>query len=459
MIRELINSGESKKVEFKQDLSQKNQIPKTVCAFANRAGGYIIIGVSDDGDVVGVDDELLEDYLDRIANIIHDKVYPMVMPELYTYRINNKSVIVIQIYPGNAPPYYLKSEGKLKGTYVRVGKTNKQADIEMLQELERRRLNKSFDEDINREADSESIDKLARLLGNVLERDITDEKLKNLNLIVPSGDQWYLTNASLILMGQMDNCCIKCARFAGDMAIDFIDLKEYTGDIFGQLYSVIGFIKNHINMSGVISGSGLKRKDIFEIPEEVLREAVVNALVHRDYSISGSDIKIAVYNSRIDIISPGGLPKAITVDEIYAGRSELRNKTIARIFREAGIIEQWGSGIPRIRNICRREGIKPPEISEDGMFVKLTIYRRNNRYTLHESPAVYFTSTSKTNEIVKEKEMIYGLVKEKGDYTLKEIAEIAGISEQSAQRRLDALQKDNRIIRAGSKKKGVWKAT
>lgn len=140
--------------------------------------------------------------------------------------------------------------------------------------------------------------------------------------------------------------------------------------------SAIGFIKSHINIAGIIKGSGLKRKDVLEIPEEVFREAILNAIIHRDYAISGSDIKVAVYNSRIDIVSPGGLPKSITIEEIYVGRSEIRNKVIARIFREAGIIEQWGSGIPRIREACQQEGLKAPELSEDGMFVKLTIFRK-----------------------------------------------------------------------------------
>ncbi|MHB1377836.1 MAG: RNA-binding domain-containing protein, partial [Candidatus Humimicrobiaceae bacterium] len=343
MIKELINGGESKTVEFKEDFPQKNQISKTVCAFANRAGGYIVVGVNDRGDVKGLSNDLLDEYLDRISNIVHDSVYPMLIPELYTYKIDNKNVIVVQVYPGNMPPYYIKSDGKLKGTYIRVGKTNKQADSEMIQELERRRVNKTFDEDISREADEGSISNLIRILENALVKEVTKEKLENLNLLIAVGDVKYLSNAALIVLGEMDNCRIKCARFTGDSVLDFIDRKEYSGNLFGQLNSAIGFIKSHINIAGVISGSGLRRKDVLEIPEEVFREAVLNAIVHRDYSISGSDIKIAVYNSRIDVISPGGLPKSITVEEIYAGRSEIRNKIIARIFREAGIIEQWGS--------------------------------------------------------------------------------------------------------------------
>lgn len=355
------------------------------------------------------------------------------------------------------PPYYIKSDGKLKGTYIRVGKTNKQADSEMIQELERRRANKTFDEDISREADEGSISNLIRILENTLVKEVTKEKLENLNLLIAVGDVKYLSNAALIVLGEMDNCRIKCARFTGDSVLDFIDRKEYSGNLFGQLNSAIGFIKSHINIAGVISGSGLRRKDVLEIPEEVFREAVLNAIVHRDYSISGSDIKIAVYNSRIDVISPGGLPKSITVEEIYAGRSEIRNKIIARIFREAGIIEQWGSGIPRIREACEQKGLKTPEISENGMFVKLTIYRRIKETEMNGKNAQSTIKISKGSKIGEEKERAYQLIKENGNCTVNDISRLISISEASVQRRLESLQKENRIRRLGSKKSGEWK--
>lgn len=462
MIRELIRAGESKTVEFKADFPQKNQIPKTVCAFANRAGGYIIIGVNDKSSVIGVDESRIDDYLDRISNSIHDCVFPMLIPEIYTYKIDNKTVVVIRIYPGNTPPYYLKSEGKVNGTYIRVGKTNKAADNEILQELERRRLNKAFDEDIFREIDEDGVADLSDLLENVLGKRISDGKLESLNLIVPDGNVRYFSNAAGIILGEMEHCRIKCARFMGDSVLDFIDRKEYSGDIFGQLNAAIGFIKSHINIAGVISGNGLKRRDILEIPEEVFREAIVNALIHRDYSISGSDIKIAIYNSRIDVVSPGGLPKSITIEEIYAGRSEVRNKVIAKIFREAGIIEQWGSGIPRIREACEGEGLRAPDLSEDGMYVKLTIYRRAADFAVMETGVRYrFNAnlepdTSKSTAIEAEAEQIFELVKENGNYTVKDLSRLTGLTTASVQRRLQLLQDNKRIVRLGSKKSGRW---
>lgn len=457
LIKDLIRNGESKTVEFKVDFPQKNQIVKAVCAFANRAGGFLIIGVNDFGNIVGICESMVDDYLDRISNIIHDNVFPMIIPEVYTYKLDNKTIIVTQVYPGNTPPYYIRSEGKANGTYIRIGKTNKLADDEILQELERIRMNKSFDEEINKEVNDKDISDLINIFINSLGKQITSEKLENLNLVISINNIKYLSNAAEIVLGNLGNCSIKCAKFAGESVIDFIDKKEFTGDIFNQLNSAIAFIKNHINISGYIRGNGLKHRDVFEIPEEVFREAILNAIIHRDYSITGSDIKIAIYDSHIDIVSPGGLPKSITIEEIYAGRSEIRNKIISRIFREANMIEQWGSGIPRIREICRQEGLKAPEISESGMFVKLTIYRKAADIFVRERNSHYiFASSPKTTKIQNEMEQIYNLIKDNNNITVNQIAYIIGLSEASTQRRLDKLQKDKKVKRIGSKKSGNW---
>ncbi|HAS73024.1 MAG TPA: ATP-dependent DNA helicase, partial [Clostridiales bacterium UBA8960] len=286
MIQNLIKEGESKTVEFKVDFPQNNQISQTVCAFANRAGGYIIIGVSDKGEVLGLNPEGLNNYLEKVPNIIHDSIFPMILPEIYTYSLENKSILVIQVFPGSNVPYYIKSKGKIEGTYVRVGRTNKLADIEMIKELERQRLNKSFDEDIYDELFDEDAIKLSKILENEFMTSITMEKLLNLKMIERTGDRNYLTNAGAVVIGKMSHSSVKCAKFLGESVLDFIDKKEYSGDIFSVLRDTMAFLMNHLQLSGLIKGHGLKRKDVLEIPEEVLRRGIINALMHRDYSIT-----------------------------------------------------------------------------------------------------------------------------------------------------------------------------
>ena len=116
---------------------------------------------------------------------------------------------------------------------------------------------------------------------------------------------------------------------------------------------------------------------VVEIPPAALREALINAIVHRDYLMSGSDIKIAVYDSKVEITSPGTFPKGITLDEIISGRSEIRNRVIARVFKEAELIEQWGRGIQQIYRLCLDSGLLKPDIIESGMFVQLRFYRKD----------------------------------------------------------------------------------
>jgi len=124
-------------------------------------------------------------------------------------------------------------------------------------------------------------------------------------------------------------------------------------------------IKNHINLRGKING--LKRTDTFKIPEPAIREVLGNALIHRDYSNLGRDIKIAIIDDKLSIISPGGLPNSIAIDEILFGRSEIRNKIIAKIFKKLNLIEQWGTGIQCISSLCK----------EAGDFVEFTFFRNN----------------------------------------------------------------------------------
>ena len=153
----------------------------------------------------------------------------------------------------------------------------------------------------------------------------------------------------------------------------FLDSKEYSGDLFTQLEQTETFIKNHIYLRGEIKG--LQRVDTYELPEEALREALINALVHRDYTNQGRDIKVGVYDDIVNIVSPGGLPSTLTAETLLDGRSEIRNRVVAKVFKELGYIEQWGSGIQRIRAACLSQGLAEPLIREKGDFVDVVFYR------------------------------------------------------------------------------------
>ena len=454
MFQKMIENGESKTVEFKVELPQGNQLAQTICAFANRAGGYLLIGVSDGGEVIGLNSEDINMYLEKIPNLIHDTIFPMLIPEIYSVTISNKAVLVIQVYPGSNLPYYLKRKGKMEGTYVRVGRTNKRADIEMIKDLERHKMNKSFDEDSFKELDRLDEEALISVLEKAMGTSITKEKLLNLKLVERLGEMEYLTNAGTIVLGKMTNATVKCARFSGESIVDFIDKKEYDGDIFSVIQETMIFFKNHLMQAGMIQGYGLQRKDVLEVPEEVLREGIINALMHRDYSIQGSDIKIAIFDSKIEITSPGGLPKSLTVEDIYSGRSEIRNRVISNLLLKSGYVEQWGSGIPRMIEMCKEVGLKVPEIEEKGLFIVLRIFRKNKMY--NNRPNNTLKTKSKSDLIADNLNQIYELLVEDNQLTVKEIADSVYLAEASTQRRLKTLQDQGLIERVGSKKTGHW---
>ena len=374
-----LSKGEGKTVEFKEDLPLSDQIAKTVVAFANTAGGKIFIGVKDDGTVCGVDNKILLDRIEAIANMLHDKISPFILPDIYSYAVEDKNIIVVEVFQSQLKPHFLKNKGKLDGTYLRVGSTNKKADENYIQDLGRSRLNLSYDEDIclTSDCNAEILLELKSLLTVYLGRTIAEEQLLNLKLLKVQNGQTYLTNAAIILLGKKEFINIKCARFKNDDSAIFIDRKEFSGNLFYQLEESMKFLLNHINLEGQIGPDNLKRVDKYEIPPVALREALINAIVHRDYLMSGSDIKIAVYDSKVEITSPGTFPKGITLDEIISGRSEIRNRVIARVFKEAELIEQWGRGIQQIYKLCLDNGLLKPDIIESGMFVQLRFYRKD----------------------------------------------------------------------------------
>jgi len=371
---ESIRQGESKTLELKAQLPQHEQIAKTAVAFANTSGGKLVIGVSDDRQVVGLPEEDVLALQSQIGSIIFDRCHPAILPEMYTANLEGKTALVVEVFRGNLLPYYLKDSGKNQGTYLRVGSSNRKADFEHILELERQRRNQSFDEEVYRDTTLSALD-LRPLLTRfaAIGKPLDAEKLKNLKLAQQEQGTDYPTQGLMILLGLLPHVATKCARFKGtDMSV-FLDRKEYAGDLFTQLEQVEAFVKNHISLRGEIKG--LQRTDTYEIPEAALREALVNAVIHRDYTNQGRDIKVGVYDDIVNVVSPGGFPNTLTAEALREGRSEIRNRVIARVFKELGYIEQWGSGIQRIKSACIAQGLAEPRIREKGDFVDVEFYR------------------------------------------------------------------------------------
>ena len=467
-IIEQIARGEGKTLEFKEALPASERLVKTIVAFANTGGGKILVGVKDDGTIVGIDNSAVPDYMDRIANMAHDQIHPLIALDIYAYALREMTIIVVEVYPSPLKPHFLKNMGKTTGVYIRVGATNKQADLEFVQELERQKLNISFDEDrcVDCPDEPKYIEDLKRLLAVQLRREITDETLTNLKFLKVQQGKLQLTNAAPILLGTWEHVHIKCARFKGDNSDIFIDRKELTGDLFSQLENAMKFLLANINLSGVVGADHLRRIDNYEIPPGALREALVNAIVHRDYVMSGSDIKVAVYDSRIEITSPGAFPRGITLDEVLDGRSEVRNKVIARIFKEAELIEQWGRGIQKLTRLCLEAGLQKPDIVETGMFVQVTFYRNNasisektdvktgrkNRTKKPDAKTGRKNRTQKPDvngKTVESQNKILAFVLEQGEITVSQAMELLSLGKSRTSEILRNMLHDERLIKQG----------
>jgi len=467
-LRKTISRGESKSLELKKEMPSSQNIAKSAVAFSNMSGGKIIIGVEDKSyKIIGVkDDEILE-LPDKITNIIMDCCSPAILPEIYAAKIEDKSILVVEIFPGNLKPYYVKSAGRESGTYIRVGAVNKPADKEMIFELERQRHNISFDEQIMTECGEKEID-FQKLKSNF--KELTGKSLKQADLLTLKfvkaiNGKIAVTYGGLMLAGKKEHfeqARIKCARFKGNGVEIFIDQKEFSGPLYKQVQSAMDFAHTHISLGGIIKG--FQRIDSYEVPLEAIREAIINAVVHRDYSISGADIKFAIFDDRIEITSPGQLPRSLELSDIASGRSEIRNKVIARFFREIKFIEQWGTGIRKMIDYCRAGGLKDPEIKENGLFIKVIFYK---------------SKTVKTNCIGGQKRWSEKVVRKGGQkdeslsnnrsakvielmtmnprITRKELSAELGINESAVQKHIMKLKSAGIIERAGSDRGGNWR--
>ncbi len=447
-----IEQGESKTIEFKEQMPKNDSIAKTVIAFANTAGGRLVIGVNDSLEIVGIAEESIFRTQEKISSLIHDLCHPNIIPEVYTVQVDTKILLVVEIFRGNLLPYWFKPKGLQEGTYIRIGSSNRAADEVMITDLQRQRMHRSFDEEVNLEytlddLDLDTVYNAFSKIGKICDR----EKLKNLKLITRFNETFSPSNALMIALGKLDNVQIKCARFKGTTMESFIDKKEFEGTLFDMLEKSMEFLQNHLHLKATIDG--LQRTESYEIPLGALREVILNAIIHRDYT-RNSDIKIAIYDDIVEVISIGGLVNGLTIADIGNGRSELRNKILANLFRELGYIESWGSGIGRVKTLCKDAEVNF-ELKEQGSFVEAVFYRptiEHRRNTAEIPP-----NKSKTVDYgrlrsitVDSHRSIAMHIAEHGHITRKTVMELLGIGRTKADEILSSMIGDGLIVRKGA---------
>jgi ATP-dependent DNA helicase RecG len=374
---ELLKQSEGKSLEFKRDLSGVDGVLRTVVAFANTSGGVLLVGVEDGTrHVRGVGDPLGAE--ERLANLLSDNILPRLVPELEVLPWRRKHVLGVNVYPSYRRPHHLKSAGPEKGVYVRVGSSNRQADRELIGELRRFASGESYDEEPLPDLDSEAIDfKVASELF-APKRKLKRPDLDTLRILTKYQGRKVPTVGGMLLFGlererQFPDAWIQAGRFAGLDKVDLIDTLTIRSSLPRAVDEAIGFVQKH-DLHG-IKVDRARHTETWTLPPAAVREAIINAVVHTDYSQRGAPIRIAFFDDRLEIESPGLLPFGLTVQDMRDGVSRLRNRVIGRVFQELGFIEQWGSGIRRMSAACRDAGIEEPILQEIGARFRVTLRR------------------------------------------------------------------------------------
>lgn len=374
MLKDLIHQPESKTLEFKRDLSSPRPWLKTLVAFANSAGGRLVFGVTDDRKITGVGNPLDEE--ERIANLIADSIAPRLVPNIELTTLEGKTLLVVEVFLSGTRPHFVKAEGIQNGTYVRLGSTNRQADAQLIAELQRGVAGVSFDALPMPGLTAADLDLKAITKDFEGRRKVDDSMLQSLRILVKDQGRLVPSQGGILLYGidrrqHFDDAWIQCGRFIGEDKADIFDHIDIHAPLPTAVDEIMLFLKKHA-MRGA-DFSEIRRKDLWSIPIDILREVVINALVHADYSRRGTPTRIAFYDNRIEVESPGLLLPGLTIEDIKRGVSQLRNPVIARVFRELELIEQWGSGIPGIFRQAKAEKLPEPLVEELAGRVRFTV--------------------------------------------------------------------------------------
>lgn len=469
MLEDEIRVGESSNIEFKVEIPKKSEkYVKSIVAFANTAGGKLIIGVDDKTrEVVGVDKDEVFKIMDNISNTISDMCYPQIFPNISVDTIQGKSVIVIKIYPGAGRPYYIKSMGKEAGTYIRVSGTSRLADEAILKDLELQGNNSSFDEMvcIGQKYDEKMAEELCSAVKKYMVeaagtkrekeavKDVTVQNLVNWGILKSMEGKLVPTNAFVLLTNNIFPFAkIQCALFKGTERVVFIDKKDFEGPLYEQIEGAYEFVLKHINLGAKING--LIRSDRYELPIEAVREAIVNAVTHRNF-LDKACVQVAVYDDRVEITSPGMLYGGLTLEQIKEGGSKIRNRCIAEVFSRMKIIESWGTGIKRMFSSCREYGIREPELLEIGDSFRVNLYRPSYSEVHQSSPKGSLKSSPKTVNQTQQK--IIEMILEEPRVTQAAMAEKLGVTSRAVKKSIKELNEMGIVERKGSARSGYWK--
>ena len=432
----ILQNGESYYVEFKENVNKS--LSKEITAFANASGGRIYIGVSDSGEINGI----------RITNKLKSQIQDCAnncLPSVNIYFEEFENILIVDIPEGTEKPYQCSD-----GFYIRMGanaqKMNRDKIIDFIQAEGHLR----FEEKLNRKYDfkkdfsEEKLKAYLRLAGITTGLD-NETILLNLGVAEKIEDEIKMKNAGILFFSDSvellcEQATITCGVFDGNERVHVLNRKDYSMDIVSNIENALHFIKQELRVKYEMTGTA-QRKEIYEFPLAAIREAVINAVVHRDYLLSGSHTTIEIFDDRIEISNPGGLPKGLD-KKSFGKRAVRRNQIIASLLHRINFVENMGTGISKIKTLMRAESKKEPEF-EFGNFFTVIFFREN--------------SSEISSEISSEK--ITALMQANPNISARILAEKIGITQRAVEKAIRILKKRGIVERIGSPKTGYWKVT
>lgn len=434
-LTQLLRSAEGKTLEFKRDLSSPGGLLRTVVAFANSAGGTIVVGVEDGNRAVrGIADA--REVEERVANLISDSVTPRLLPDIELLRYRDAHVLAVRVFPSPQRPHWLGEDAET-GAYVRVGSTNRRADAELISEMRRFARGETFDEGAVPELGSEAVDFRAASELFAELRELSPGDLEVLGLCTRHQGRVVPTVGGMLLFGRdrlsrFPDAWIQAGRFGGVDRSVILDRAELRMGLAESIPAAVEFVERHM-ASGVEIGP-VRRVPRWTLPPVAVREVLVNAVAHADYSQRGAPIRVAVFDDRLEVENPGLLPFGLTLEDLPRGVSKLRNRVIGRVFHELGLVEQWGSGVQRILRACRDAGLAAPQWEELGGRLRVTLW------------------TEQVAEVGGDptEEAILASLGGDGGLSTAEVARVIGLSPRATRTRLARLVERGLVVEIGS---------
>ena len=362
-----------------------------------------------------------------------------------------ESVVIVNVVEGGNKPYQCK-----EGFYLRQGPNSQKLTRNQIIQFYIDETKIRFDTQIHQEfsypKDFSKI-KLKQYLESIQvnTRFKTEDVLINLGVAQRKRGQLLFNNAGILLFAKtpckfFQSAYVDAVIFKGTERVNVIDRKIFKGGLFENFNSVRIYLKEHLNIRYEYENDW-KRKNIYELPLDALREAVANALMHRDYFMSGANISVCIFDDRVEIVSPGGLPKPLTMRDL-GSKSKRRNEAIADLFSRLDYVEKLGTGIAKMRRWMKGFGLKAPRIDTNGFFTIIfdrPIIIEKNGMSVKGVGKMSVKGVGKKNR----KELIIKKIETKEPFTLVTLAKEFGVNEKTTERDIEELKKSSKIIFMG----------